>query len=240
MGLRNFKNIWVRSKDGEEINGWFFESKETSEYLVIHFHGNAQNMSSHYLNLAWMIQYGVDLLAFDYRGYGVSTGKPTQEGTINDGLAILEWASEQKKKKKYKKLIVFGQSLGGAIAMASLAQYKNQKDIDLIVIDSSFTSYKSVAQSAMKQNWFTFPLIPLSYFVVSDEMAPKNFFNQLKTEALIVHGSKDKVVPYRHGKKVFNLYQGPKTFWALEGAKHTQIFHGQFQTYRHKFLNFIK
>ena len=114
------KEIFLESEPGVRLFAWYFETRQpNSKGTIIRFHGNAQNMSSHYLSLTWLIEKGYNLFTFDYRGYGRSEGEPDQEGTYKDALAALNLAWELHKKQSGEKFIVYGQSLDGRRAMSS-------------------------------------------------------------------------------------------------------------------------
>jgi hypothetical protein len=186
---------------------------------VLHFHGNAQNLSSHFLFSAWLARFGYDVYIFDYRGYGKSTGEPSRAGLVEDGITALKYVAGV----DGKELFVLAQSLGGAVAVPSLALAGTAADaVRLLTIDSSFPSYRDMARDKLASFWATWPLQwPLS-FLVSEDYSPASYIGRLKMPLLIVHGTKDRIVPFRMGAELFRLAPGPdKTFWKIPDAPHT-------------------
>src|SRR5262249_1447782 len=139
-------DYFVPTADGENLHVWRFEPEKPAakRAVWVQFHGNAENQTSHFANLFPAVQNGYDLVTFDYRGYGQSTGIPSPAGTVEDGKTILRWV-----KKNYPDLpiVVFGQSLGGAIAMRTLEDLGNEVPIQFLVLDSTFGSYRAAGRS---------------------------------------------------------------------------------------------
>ena len=148
--------VWEEAKfqsnDGTELTGlWFPAKHEPARAVIVHFHGNAENMTSHFLNVYWLALEGYDVLAFDYRGYGASGGKKSLDGAVADGAAALAYA---RRKAPGLPLIVIGQSFGGAVALASLEQDGGAGLKDL-VLDSTFASFRGIAKDKLKLFWLT-------------------------------------------------------------------------------------
>lgn len=183
---------------------------------VIQFHGNAQNLTAHAPLVAWLAVHGYDVIAFDYRGYGLSTGSPSQGGLVEDGRAVLTAASQMA--PDCAKTFVIGQSLGGAVAVPAIALWKGQREgkgnVDGLIIDSSFPSYRRIARSKLAGNWVTWPLSwPLS-FLVSDNLALKDFIGQVQSPILVIHSRRDAIIPFEFGREIFDSILAPcKLFW---------------------------
>ncbi len=183
---------------GETLHAWHLRTTKQKKGTIVHFHGNAQNMTSHVFFVAWLLDEGYDLVTFDYRGYGKSDGEVSRESTIEDGIAVLKWTAE---KIDPNKIFVVGQSLGGAIALVALSKSEFPA-VQKIVLDSTFPSYRKLAQRKLASFFLTWPLQwPLS-FLVSDNESP---YDHLETLArtpwpfFIVHAEGDPVVPYSEG-----------------------------------------
>lgn len=217
------KPVAVEFKDetGHNLFGWYFATpKKPARAVIVLFHGNAQNLSSHFIGLYWLIKEGYDLFVFDYRGYGKVAGEPTPENTVWAGKAALR---EVRKREPQLPLVIYGQSLGGAIALRTAIEMQNEIKASLIVADSTFLSYKRVARRALAQNWFTWILQPLGYLVLSDEWAPGERVAEL-SPLLIMHSRIDRVVPFANGEEINSLARGDKEFWILEKTDHIQTF----------------
>ena len=226
-----------KSRDGVELTGlWFPAVKLPAKGVVVQFHGNGENMTSHFLSVYWLALEGYDVLAFDYRGYGASGGKKSIDGSVADGMAALACA---RAKAPGLPIVVIGQSLGGALALASLDR-DGGKDVGALVLDSTFASFRRVARDKLGQLWLTWPLQwPLS-FLISDRIAPERFIARRKNiPLLMLHASDDPVVPYREGRRLFDLAPGPKEFWDVPGAGHAAAFGPQGAEFRPRLLRFL-
>jgi fermentation-respiration switch protein FrsA (DUF1100 family) len=237
--------VKVPVPSGGELYSWHFRAQaKHSKGLVLLFHGNAGNISSHYLGLLWLIDQGWDFMVFDYRGYAGSSFGPkggdiSPESTLEDGVAALGWAVAHKKQQGGK-LVVLGQSLGGAIAPLSVLESRLKADVDLLVIDGSFHSYQEAARKTLGRFWITWPLQWLAYLVVSDRLAPAKRLKELAPlPVLVMHGSQDSIVSPSLGQKVFQNLAEPKEFWEIPGAGHMDAFWAQGGHYRRRFLEKI-
>ncbi len=216
------EDLEIPARDGHMIPAWYFKAKDgKSKGLIIQFHGNAQNLTSHFAFLSSAPHNGYDHLIFDYRGYGKSPGKPTPKNTVQDGMDVIRWA-----KANFPDLpiIVFGQSLGGAVSLKALIELRDEFKADAIVIDSGFSSYRSVARSVLANHWLTWLLQPIGWLIVDNSMGPGKDISKLEpTPFLVVHGTKDPIVAFSHGQGIYELAPEPKEFWAIENAVHTEF-----------------
>ncbi len=221
------KQVHFTSQDGTVLYAWLFQARgEKNPPLgtIIQFHGNAENMSSHYLSLAWLTEQGYQLVAFDYRGYGRSEGDPSQKGTYLDALAALNVAWDFHQQNHAKRFIVFGQSLGGAIATRALQDFPEKDHVDLLVLDSTFTSYKSVARRKLASFWLTWPFSPLGNVLISDEYNAEEALKQNRSRMLIIHDRNDPVMPFSCGEDSYKLATAQKEFWELNQGEHIAAF----------------
>jgi fermentation-respiration switch protein FrsA (DUF1100 family) len=235
-----YKDVYFTHPNGNKVHSWLLKAKDKKpENLFIFFHGNAQNLSTHFFNLAWMTQHSQDVLILDYSGYGKSDGVPSMEQARLDSLLVLN--ETLKLKKKYKKLIVYGQSLGGAIAFRALKDFKHKDKIDLLVLDSTFSSYQDLAFNRLQVSWITYLFSPLGYLLVGSSYDPELVVDDVLLPTLVIHGTKDNVVPYKFGKTFFEqLKTKEKWFWRIEGGHHIGTFHESKRSYQPKFLKFLK
>ena len=220
-------DIWFKSKDGTKLNGWWLRSaSKVSKGTIVFFHGNAQNISSHFLNLAWIANYDYNVFIFDYRGFGKSKGSPDQRGINKDALSALEEGFKLHSSITPKgKFIVYGQSLSGIISMRSIIDFKNKDKIDLVVQDSTFMSYKKIAYDKLKGNWLSFVFSPLAFVLVSDEYASDVALKKIKNPMLVIIGLDDKHVNPKFGKEIFNESRSKKKWlWKIEDWAHVDVF----------------
>ncbi len=222
----NYEAVTFRSSDGTELRGIFFPSTATANGTIVHFHGNGQNMTSHAFQVAWLAKDRYNVFVFDYRGYGASDGKPSISGAVEDGAAALRYVRSRPGVDP-ERIVVFGQSLGGALAIASVAK-ENPSGVKAVVVEGTFASYRALARDKLNDLWLTWPLqYPLSYFF-PDSMSAKRFVKQIAPRPLLViHGDADRVVPLKHGLALYDEAADPKQLWQVPGAGHLGIFYKQ-------------
>jgi alpha-beta hydrolase superfamily lysophospholipase len=237
-----YDDVDFKSTDGTDLHGWYLynsEQKKKSKGLILYFHGNAQNITAHYLSMAWLTKKGYDIFAFDYRGYGLSKGMPNQQGTNKDSIAALNYTLNRVKKDGHEKFIVYGQSLGGIISLRALQDFDRRDEIDLMVLDSTFMSYPAMAYDKLANAGILMALSPLSYILVSDEYGSSKFAPELKVPTLVIHGTKDYVVPIKFGEEIYKTLTSKKWFWRVENGKHIDVFFRDENVYRDKFIKFL-
>ncbi len=219
------EEFFLTTADNVKLLAWFFPATaKTPKGTIVQFHGNAENMSSHYLSLKWITERGYNLFAFDYRGYGRSEGEPSQRGTYLDAITALAKAYELNRKTPGARFVVYGQSLGGVIAMRALADFSKERSVQYLVLDSTFLSYKRVARRVLSGNPFTWLFSPLAYVLISDEYGAEDALRSNRIPLLVIHDTKDEAVSFANGEEIFELASQPKTFWRLEHGGHVQVF----------------
>ncbi len=229
----NFKEYYVRSYDGTRLLAWELKSStQPAENLVLMFHGNAENLSSHAFNLAWMTEKKSDVIVFDYRGYGLSEGTPYPRGLVEDGLRFLQLAYDKYKEGNYKHFIIYTQSLGGDVAMRALEEVAWKDEISLLVLDSTFRSPQEVAKAKTKLFWW----------LMSGGQTADKKLSHLTMPVLVIHAVRDPIVPFQFGQELYDTIPSKnKTFWKLEDpeAFHGNVFFIEKGRYRDEFLKLI-
>lgn len=235
MGLE-YRDVFIKTQDGETLHSWYFEAKRPKG-LILFFHGNGENLSTHFNSLTWILKHGYSFLIFDYRGYWRSTGTPSPEGTVLDGKAVLNWGAKESQRLNSVPLIVFGQSLGGAVALRATVEAMDEVQPRLVIVESTFHSYQSVGASVLRRHWLTWPIQWLPYLVLSDSWAPEDHIHKLSPIPLVVmHGTKDKIVSFKLGQEVWRRAKDPKEFWQVEGGTHISSFWREEGKWQKKFL----
>ena len=234
-----YEDVFFASKDGTILHGWFIPAKSNPVGTVIHFHGNAQNLTAHFEFVKWLPQEGFNLFVFDYRGYGRSKGKLSKRGIYEDGVGAIEYVKSRADIKQ-ERLFVLGQSLGGANAI--LAVGGNKFDgIRAVVIESSFCSYRRIADDALGKTFLSFLKAPISAMMVSDSYDPEDVVaNIAPIPVLFIHGADDEVVPCYHTKRLYEKAGDPKKLWSIEGGRHTEAFTRFGAEYRQKVVDFYR
>lgn len=225
-------------REGNRIHGWWFPSRNgSSPATVVHFHGNAENLTSHYTMLAWITGQGFDYFIFDYPGYGRSSGEPDASNTVSAGVAAMEWAFVKGGKRP---LIVYGQSLGGIVAQSAVLDTKDRIPICDVVLDSTFASYRSVARRKVATSWWTWILQPVAYLVMSDRHAPEDIGEISPIPSLVIHAKNDNIVEYPNGEDVYSRLKDPKEMWVLEEGLHGGSFYAGDQKLRGRLVERLK
>ncbi|MGL1903899.1 MAG: alpha/beta hydrolase [Fibrobacterales bacterium] len=225
----DYRDIYY-GDDGQKLHGRLFPHKgeEPSKGLIVHFHGNAQNLSAHFLAFIWVVYHGYDYFIWDYSGYGQSTGSPSREQLFKDGLTTMDVVMDSIPSAS-ENLYVFAQSLGGAVAVPVIAEWDRKDSIDLLLIDASFSSYQGAARGLLSSHWVTWVFQPLSYLLVSDDFAPAEYFSKMhKIPIVVSHCEEDRVVSYELGMEVYSQVQSPKALLSFDSCGHI----GAFSRYR--------
>jgi fermentation-respiration switch protein FrsA (DUF1100 family) len=212
--------VEFKAADGTALFAWFLPARGEPKATVLYLHGNAQNISAHFPNVAWMPAAGFNVLAIDYRGYGGSEGKPTLPGVQLDIDAAMR-VLLQRPDVDPDRIVVFGQSLGGALAIHYVAHSAYRKHVKAVVVDSPFSDYRQVAQEKLADLFITWPLQWLPTFTVNNDYSPKASVAALSPiPLLLIHGERDGVVPPHHSQVLFETAQEPKALWSIPDVGH--------------------
>jgi len=189
---------------------------------VLFLHGNAENLSSHIRAVDWLPAAGYAVLALDYRGYGRSEGGATLAAAHEDARTALAHLQAQDAASTGP-LVVFGQSLGAAIALQTVATTGDRRGIAAVIADSSFASYRGIAREKLAGFWPTWPLqVPLGW-TIDDARSPIAVIDRIAPiPLLILHGDRDAVVPPHHADDLAAKARPPATLWHLDGVRHIE------------------
>jgi alpha-beta hydrolase superfamily lysophospholipase len=221
-----FEEGFIDTADGEHLNYWLLPAqtdKKKDEHpkgLVIQVHGNAQNLSSHVRSIGWLTAAGYNLAAFDYRGYGKSSGSRDPDGAYNDVITALDYFVNQKN-PDHLPVYFYGQSLGGTLLLKAVSSHPGRWHPAMVIIESSFDSFTGIAREKLAYSWITWPFQWLAYLLVSDKLSLKD--EELKTISPIpvymFYSENDPIVPVNHGERIFKALNEPKRFYTyLEQA----------------------
>jgi len=239
LGLR-YEAVTFHSADGTALSGWFVPAVGKALGTIVHFHGNAQNMTAHFGYVSWLPQEGFNVFTFDYRGYGASAGRPTREGVYQDCIAALACVRSRPDVDP-DRIIVLGQSLGGANAIAVLGS-PGAPRVRAVAVDSAFYSYRMMARAVIRR----VPLLgllrwPLSFLVIGDAHSPGDVVAGISpTPLLIFHGTADRVVPYAQGVMLYDAAKEPKELVTIPDGHHTDAFANPDSPYRHRLVDFYR
>ena len=203
IGL-GYEAVTIETDDGFSLDGWFIPAKDARGVLLF-FHGNAGNMSHRLESLKIFNGLRLSTLIFDYRGYGRSDGKPSEQGTYRDAVAAWRYLTEQRQIAK-EKIVFFGRSLGGAVA----AHLAGRHCPGALILESVFTSVPDLAS----QLYPIFPVRWLSRF----RYEAKSSLKSVNCPVLVIHSRHDEIVPFWHGRALFDAANAPKQFIELRGG----------------------
>lgn len=239
-----YENVHFESSDGKTLVGWVFpaqlEKGEKLKGTVIQFHGNAENRTTHFLSLVWLIKRGFNVFTFDYRGYHLSEGTPDQEGVYRDGMAAIRFAKKKFPALDHPDLILYGQSLGGAVLSRCYEDVVDRSRILTVVIEGSFDSYQRIAQNILSRLYLLWPFQWLGRAWISDQYSPERSFAQISpTPLLVIHGTEDRTIPYSFGQRIFSHSNEPKNMITISGGKHLDTYFIENGKYRDEFVQYL-
>ena len=217
-----YEDVWFNSSDGTKLHGWFVPAT-TDKVLgtVIHYHGNAQNLSSHFSYSSWLPEKGYNVFIFDYRGYGQSEGTAGKKGIHQDSVSALSYVLSRPDVSEGE-LIVLGQSLGGTTALAAINELQPVK-LQAIILDSTFLSYQDIVRDKIK----LMPIIslirhPLSWLISNNSNSAKDTITAAAAIPLLIfHDKGDQIIPYSHSEKLYKIASDPKKLKLVNYGYHT-------------------
>ena len=216
------EDVSFKSRDGVKLFGWFLPAQGRVSGTVLFLHGNAENISTHIVSVAWLPARGFNVFLVDYRGYGASEGKPALEGVQRDIDAAMKVLLERPDIDK-NRIIVYGQSLGGALAAYNVAHSPYRNHIRALVVESAFSSYRGVTREKLASFWLTWPFQWLPGLTVDERFSPLRAIKSVSPiPTLIIHGDRDQIVPVHHGQRLYDEASEPKRLWIVPGADHIQ------------------
>lgn len=226
-----YDDVTFRTEDGLNLNGWFVPGKKSSSVEDLHtllwFHGNAGNINNRLENIKMLHdRVPVNVFIIDYRQYGKSEGKVSEQGTYIDAGAALTYL-HSRKDINHEKIIFFGRSLGSAVAI-DLAVKEN---CCALILETPFTSIKEMGKEL-------YPLLPINLFLRT-KYGSLSKIGDVKVPTLIMHGDKDELVPFEQGRKIYEAANEPKEFYTIPGANHNDTYIVGGEEYFDTIRNFV-
>ncbi len=201
------REVDLKAADGVRILAWTVPPKP-GKPVVLYLHGNGGSVAHRVPRYRKLVDDGTGLVALSYRGYGGSDGKPTEDGLIADGRAAYDFARATWPDAK---IVLWGESLGTGVAVA----LAGEKDVAAVILEAPFTSTADVAFSA-------YPFIPVR-LLMKDQFRSDDRIGKVKAPVLVMHGARDRVVPFRMGERLFALANEPKQFVRFADGGHEDL-----------------
>lgn len=215
-------NVYFKSSDGLTLHGWYFTAKEERGTILI-CHGNVENLSTHVKLDLWLIDAGYNLFIFDYRGYGRSEGQPDVQGINRDAEAALETLLFTLPRMRQDNIVVFGKSLGGAVAVYTVANSPHKNRVKALILDSPFSSYRGIAREKITGSVIGWPFqYPLSW-LINDDFSPIKYIKRVApVPVVIIYGMNDDIVPGHHSRMLYDAAVAPKELWEVTVPGHVK------------------
>jgi fermentation-respiration switch protein FrsA (DUF1100 family) len=199
----DYEDVTLTTSDNERLHGWYIPAAN-SKGVLLFFHGNAGNISHRLDSIKIFHELGLDTLIIDYRGYGQSTGKASEQGTYLDAQAAWDYLVNSRGIPA-DRIIVFGRSLGGAVA----AWLGVQRTPAALIIESSFSSGVDMARRL-------YPFLPVR-LITRLKYPVVNYASRLNCPVLVVHSRQDEIIPFAMGQAIYAEVKQPKKFLELRG-----------------------
>lgn len=206
-----YEEIYFQTQDGFSLNGWWIPGTG-SPLTILWFHGNGGNISHRLDNIKLRHDLlGTNIFIFDYREYGRSEGRASEEGTYRDGDAAIRYLRGRGDVDPTK-IVFLGESLGSAVAVEMATRH----GCVAMILESPFLSIREMAK-------VSFPFLPIGSFLRT-KYDTLSKIGQVTTPLLIVHGENDEIVPFRHGQRLLEAASEPKEFYSIKGAHHNDLY----------------
>lgn len=233
-----YQDVNFKSADGVMLHGWYLPAQGKAKGTVLFLHGNAENISTHILSIYWLPGRGYNVFIIDYRGYGRSQGQADVAGALADIEAALQTLIARPDIDP-DRIVVLGQSLGGALAISAVAQSQLRSHIKAVVVDSAFSSYGIITREKMADFWLTWPLQWIPWLTIDDSFSPVNTIAKISpVPVLIIHNEQDQIIPVHHATRLYNAAHEPKELWIQSSGRHIEAL--TYEGNREKLLRYFE
>jgi fermentation-respiration switch protein FrsA (DUF1100 family) len=204
-GFIRAKQIELPTDDGHTIKAWY-TPPTTRQETIVYFHGNRGNIGNRAHKLIAFAKEGYGVLAVSWRGFGGSTGKPSERGLLKDAHTAIKWLHIP-----HEQMILYGESLGSGVAVQMATEYP----VSLIMLEAPYASIRGRAQEL-------YPWLPVHY-ILRDHFDSISHISKIKSPLLIIHGENDEVMPVSHSKRLFEAAPDPKRMVLYPHVHHTDF-----------------
>lgn len=196
----------ILMSENDSLNAWIISPDSSNGNCIYFLHGNAGNLVYQYQLMVPFVERGYRVFMIDYSGFGFSQGKTKRTNVLKNAFAGMDYLLAHPDIKG-EKLIVYGQSLGGHLALSMATIYRSE--IDALVTEGAFSSHKDIANDRVKL---------LGRIFVKELYSAKDSIQHLTIPKLIIHSAEDETIPFAHGEKLYELAAEPKTFYIIDQA----------------------
>jgi uncharacterized protein len=220
-----YQDVWLQTDDGIKLHGWYMPSRKPCGLTLLLLHGNAGNISYRMEKYAVLLGLGVNVFALDYRGYGNSTGQPSETGLYHDATAAYRYLTQQRNIAP-RQLILYGESLGSAVAV----DLASKQPSGGVILEEAFTSAADVAQQM-------YPFLPMRWLVRS-KFDTLDKIARINAPLLMLHSRDDELFPLRYAQRLLAAARPPKQLVVLRGG-HNDAFVTSATRYQSALRQFI-
>jgi fermentation-respiration switch protein FrsA (DUF1100 family) len=217
-----YQDVYFNAADGVRLHGWFIPAQGAATGTVFFLHGNAENISTHIGSVYWLPKQGFNVFLPDYRGYGLSQGTPTLDGVMSDIAAAFDTLLARLDVDP-QRIVVFGQSLGGSLAISYVAQSPHRAHIRALAVESAFSDFHGIAREKLASFWLTWPFQWLPALMLDNGHSPLRAVDKVAPiPLLVIHGELDLIIPAQHGRDLYGRARDPKELWIVPDAGHIE------------------
>lgn len=220
-----YEAVTLTASDGIRLDAWFVPA-ERARGALLYAHGNGGNISHRLDAIRMFRDMGLSVFIFDYRGYGKSTGEPSEEGTYRDAEAAWQYLVQQRGIAPAR-IVMFGESLGAAVA----AQLAAQHPPGALILASAFTSVPDMAADL-------YPWFPV-HWIARYRYDTQRYLQDVRAPVLVMHSREDEIIPYRHGRALYDAAHEPRLFLDLRGG-HNDLFFANEEVFAREVGKFVK
>ena len=222
-GLVGFHDVVLLTPDGERLTAWW-RPPEPGRALLLYFQGNAQALWARRYRARALTEDGRGLLLVSYRGYGGSTGSPSEEGLATDARTARDWLRSYAPDR----IVLYGESLGTGVAI----RLATERPVAGLILDAPYSSAADVAQTR-------YPFVPVAWFM-RDQYRSIDRIGAVRVPLLMMHGEQDSVIPIAQSERLFAAANEPKTYLRFPGAGHSELLEKGGLEAVHRFLGAIE
>ena len=206
----NFREVFIDVEKNLKLKAWLIENDFKNKKTLVFFHGNAGNLSNRTYKLNQLSKLDLNIIILAWRSFSGNEGEPSEQNLYNDAKKTIDWLNSRGVKNK--NIILYGESLGTGIAV----ELSQTNQFGGIILESPFTSMTNAAKNI-------YPWLPVKY-LLKDKYDSEKKIKNLQIPILIMHGKKDNIVPFKMGKKLYDLANNPKFFYFTENDDHMMTF----------------